>query len=210
MTSYAINVISHPQFRTTHHFMYEVRSTVSDLTSSVPLSSHAPYRWYQSHCINDLISSISVTSHSLYLWHNIHYVWHHNTLCWWRNTGHMYDIFCTANDIAPTLSHQTRLSTMSHPLRAWQHSPSIRHLTHCIYVFTPTPLSYHLLLCDIIPTFCVTSYELYITSHPILVSSQYCTYEITDSIYENTTSMRATYTLTCDITATIWFITPTV
>ena len=107
----------------------------------------------------------------------------------------MYDIFCTADDIAPTLSHQTRIFTMSHPLRAWQHIPCIRHHTHCNSVITPSPLTSHPLLYDIIPTFCVTSYELYTTSHPILMPSHYCTYDITDSIYETTSSMRATYTL---------------
>ena len=72
MTSYALYVTSHPQFRTSHHFMYEIRSTLSDLTSNVSLSSHPPYRWYHSHYMYDLTSRISVTSHPLYLWHSIH------------------------------------------------------------------------------------------------------------------------------------------
>ena len=38
ITSYALQVTSHPQFRTSHHFMYEIRSTLSDVTSSEPLS----------------------------------------------------------------------------------------------------------------------------------------------------------------------------
>ena len=42
MTSYALHVTSHPQFRTSHHFMYDIRSTLSDLTSTVSLSSHPP------------------------------------------------------------------------------------------------------------------------------------------------------------------------
>ena len=107
----------------------------------------------------------------------------------------MYDILCTADDNAPTLSHQTTAFMMSHPLQAGQHSPCIRHNTHYIYVITPSPLTSHTLLYDIKPTFCVTSYELYITSHPILMSSHYSTYDITASIYETTSSMRATYTL---------------
>ena len=71
MTSYALHVISHPQFRTSHHFMYDIRSNLSDLTSTVSLSSHPPYWWYHSHYMYDLTSSISVTSHPLYLWPNI-------------------------------------------------------------------------------------------------------------------------------------------
>ena len=129
----------------------------------------------------------------------------------------MRDILCTADDIAYTLSHQTTVFMMLDPLQAWQHSPCIRHRTHCICVITPSPLTPHTFLCDITPTFCVTSYELYITSHPILVSSHYCTYDITASIYETTSSMRATYTLNtwhhshylCHHTDSIDNITPT-
>ena len=72
MTSYAIHVTSHPQFRTSHHFMYDIRSPLSNLTSTVSLSPHQPYQWYHSPYMYDLTSSISVTSHPLYLWHNIH------------------------------------------------------------------------------------------------------------------------------------------
>ena len=107
----------------------------------------------------------------------------------------MYDILCTAGDNAPTLSHQTTVFMMSHPLQAGQHSPSIRHRTDSMYVITPSPLTSHPLLYDITPTFCVTSYKLYITSHPILVSPYYCAYDIKASIYETTSNTRATYTL---------------
>ena len=162
MTSYALHVTSHPQFRTSHHFIYQIRSTLSDLTSSIPLSSHSPYQWYHSHYMYDVTSSISVTSRPLSLWHNIHYVLHRNTLCWWRDTGHMYDILCAADDNAPALSHETTVFMMSHPLQAWQHSPCIRHRTHCLYVIRPSTLTSHSLLCDITLTFWVTSYEQYI------------------------------------------------
>ena len=65
MTSYALPM-------TSHHFMYDIRSTLSDLTSCVSLSSHPPYRWYYSHYMYDITSNIYVISHSLYLWHNTH------------------------------------------------------------------------------------------------------------------------------------------
>ena len=72
MTSYALHVTSHPQFRTSHLFIYDIRSTISDHTSTVSLSLNPPYRWYHSQYMCDLTSSRSVTSHPLYLWHNIH------------------------------------------------------------------------------------------------------------------------------------------
>ena len=129
----------------------------------------------------------------------------------------MYDIPCTADDNAHTLSHQTTVFMMSHTLKAWKHSPCIRHRTHFMYVIRPSTLTSHTLLYDITPTFCVTSYELFITSHPILMSSHYSTYDITASIYETTSRMRATYTVNmwhhshylCHQTHCIDIITPT-
>ena len=129
----------------------------------------------------------------------------------------MYDILCTGDENPPSLSHQTTVLMMSHPLQAWQHSPCIRHHTHWFYVITPSPLTSYPLLYDITATFCLTSNELYITSHPILVSSHYCTYDITASIYETTFRMRATFTLNmwhhshylCHHTHCIDNITPT-
>ena len=129
----------------------------------------------------------------------------------------MYDILCTADDNAPTLSHQTTVFMMSYPLQEGQHSPCIRHRTHWFCVITVSPLTSHPLLYDITPTFCVTSYNLYISLHPILISSHYCTYDITASIYETTSSMGATYTLNmwhhshylCHHTHCIDNITPT-
>ena len=107
----------------------------------------------------------------------------------------MYDILCTANDIASTLSHQTTEFMRSHPLQAWHHSPCIGHHTHCTFVITTSPLILHPLLYDITPTFCVRLYSLNISWHPILMSSHYCTDDITNSTSETTTSMRVTYTL---------------
>ena len=107
----------------------------------------------------------------------------------------MYDMLCTANDNTTTLSHQTRVLMISHPLQAGQHSPCISHCTHCIYVITPSQLTSQQLLCDITTNFCVTSYELYITSYLILMSSHYSTYNIPASIYETTSSILAIYKL---------------
>ena len=129
----------------------------------------------------------------------------------------MYNILCTVEDNAPILSHQITVFMISRPLQAGQHSPWFRHHTHSIYVIIPSPLTSHALLKDITPTFCVTSYELNITSHAILMSSHYSTYDIAASIYETTSRMRATYTLNmwyhryylCHHTHCIDNITPT-
>ena len=78
------------------------------------------------------------------------------------------------------------LQKMSHPLyhtkrqSLWLHihfrhdiTSCIIQRTNCIFVITISPRISHPLLCDIIPTICLTSYALYITSYPILMSSHY-------------------------------------
>ena len=43
MTSDLLAMTSHPLFRKSHHFMYDIKSMVSDLTSTASGSSHPPY-----------------------------------------------------------------------------------------------------------------------------------------------------------------------
>ena len=74
--------------------------------------------------------------------------------------SHMCDILCTADDLAYTLSHQTTVFMISHPLQASHNTPCIRHCTPCKFVITTSPLISHQLLNDITPTFCVTYYSL--------------------------------------------------
>ena len=123
ITSNLLSMTSYPLFRTSHHFMYDIKSTVSVLTSTASVSSHPTYRWHHSHNMEGITCSISLISYPLCFWQNIHYVLHHNTLCWCHHPRHMFDILCTADDIAPTLSQQTTLFMISHPLHASQHTP---------------------------------------------------------------------------------------
>ena len=159
----------------------------------------------------DITYSIHVTFYTLYLWHHIHYVWQHNTVCCWYHTRHMHDIICITDDITSTLSHQTTVFMMSHPLQAWHHTPCIRHRTNCIFVITPSPLISHPLLYDITPTISVTSYALYVTSYPHLMSSHYSTYDSTTLTYETTSSMQfKIYTIPVTSQPLLCVITPTV
>ena len=101
----------------------------------------------------------------------------------------MFDILCTADDIASTLSTPNNaIYDVTSTSRITSH-PNIRHCTHCIFVITTYPLISHPHLSDKTPTFCGTSYALYRTSHPIIISSLYCTYDISTSNYETTSSM---------------------
>ena len=159
---------------------------------------------------------VSVTSHPLYLWHNttkyditalcvddatlgicmtsfalqmtMHPLYHTKPQYLWCHIHLRYDTTAPVLDIAPTVS-------VSSNRLHW-------HLTHFC-------MTSHSLLCDTIWTI----YNI----NPILMSSHYCTYDITASIYENISSMWATYTLNmwhhshylCHHTHSIDYITPT-
>ena len=99
----------------------------------------------------------------------------------------------------------------SHRLQACHHTPCIRHHTNCIFAITTSPLISHPLFIDIIPTICVTSCVLYITSHPILMSSHYSTYDCRNLTYETTYSMQSKiYTIHVTSQSLVCVITPTV
>ena len=152
------------------------------ITPTLSMISQPPYIWYHIRYTCDILPTI-------YIWYHIHYVWQHNTVCCWYHTQNMCDIICTTDDITYTLTHQTTVFMMSHTLRAWHHNHSFRHRTHCVFVITTSPLISYPILYDIIPTICVTSYALYITSYQLLMSLHFCTYDITATIYETTSNM---------------------
>ena len=109
---------------------------------------------------------------------------------WLHHTRHMFATICATQDVTSTLSHQATIFMTSHPLQEWHHTCCIRHCTNSIFVITTSPLLSHWLLYEVTPTFCVTSYELYITSHLIIMSLHDCTYDSTHLTYETTSSMQ--------------------
>ena len=99
----------------------------------------------------------------------------------------------------------------SHPLQAWHHTPCVRHRTNCIFVITASPLISNPLLYEITPTISVTSYALYTTSYPLLMSSHYFTNDSTSLTYEATSSMQfKIYTIHVTSQSVVCVITPTV
>ena len=175
VASCALYKTSHPHFLASNHHFEDITPTVLHIVSLVSVSSHQLYRWYHSHYVYDIAYSIGETYCPLYWWHRITYVWYHKPVGWLCNTRSMYDIICPTEDVTSTLSKQATIFMTSHPLQAWHHTPCIRHRTNCIFVITTSPLISHPLLYDITPTICVTTYALYITSYPQLMSSHYST-----------------------------------
>ena len=79
MTTDLLSMTLYPLFRTSHHFMYEIKSTASVLTSTASVltstasvSQHPTYRWHHSHYKEGITCSISVISYPLRFWQNIH------------------------------------------------------------------------------------------------------------------------------------------
>ena len=165
-------------------------------SSPLYLASRPLYLCHHNHPIDDITATIWMVSHPVYMWHRTPYIYDIISSKYDITTLYVDDatlsIYVTSFPLqmtSYTLSPQTIGFMMSHPLRAWHYTPCIRHCTHCIFVITTSPLISHPLFNDITATFCVTSYALYITSHPILMSLHYSIYDITVSIYETPCSM---------------------
>ena len=209
VASFALYKTSHPHFLTSNHHFEYVTPTILDIVSTVSVPSRQIYRWYHRHYMYDITFSVYETFCPLYLWHHTHYAWQHNPVCWLYQTRHMYDIICAPEDVTSALTHQATIFMTSHPLQAWHHTPCIRHRTNCIFVITTSSLISHPLLYDI-PTICVTSYALYITSYPLLMSSHYCICDSTTLTYETTFSTQfKIYTIQVTSQSLVCVITPT-
>ena len=72
MTSDLLSMTSYPLFRTSNHFMYDIKSTVSVLTTTAFVSSHPNYQWHHSHYMEGITCSIYVITYPLCFWQNIH------------------------------------------------------------------------------------------------------------------------------------------
>ena len=173
-----------------HHTTLCMTSYLLYLTSS-PL-----HLCHHTHPIDDITATICMVSHPVYLWHHIPYI---------------YDIISTKYDITTLCVDDTTLDTcltclalqmISHPLYhtkpqyLWCHINFRHYITPPVSDIEPSvslssqPLHWyhtHFWMTSHPPS--VRSYALYITSHPILMSSHYCTYDITTSIFETTSSM---------------------
>ena len=206
MAQYALYMTFHPWFMTLQHSIHDIKAIISHLTliisestSTVSLSSHPDYGSHKA-IVGMVTQPQYVWHHMNYIWHHVHSLWYHTTLWYYTHCIHVIKpripvITCTVSgrllivywlyhSIKPNHSVYDVTSTSgmtSHPL--------YQICIHCIFVIKTSPLISHPLLNDITPSFCVTSYALYRTSHPILMSSQYCTYDITASIYETISSM---------------------
>ena len=150
MTSYALQVTSHPQFRTSHHFM---------MSGPLYLTSLPLYLCHHTHPVDDITATIWMNSHSVYLWHHIHYIYY--------RVSNKYDIttLCVHDaTLSICMTNFALQSTMpplyqTKPQYLWCHI----HFRH----YKTAPVS------DIAPTVSISSHSLHwhvshfcITLHP--------------------------------------------
>ena len=146
MAQYALYMTSHPRFMTSQHPTHAIKAIIShltpiisDSTSTVSLSSHPDYRSYNPHCMYDNQPQY-VWHHMTYIWHPIQSLWYYTTL-WHHNHG-IHVIIPRVPVIA---------STVAGPLLI------VYSLYHTYY------------MCNMKPTTCMTSQELYMTSHSLFI-----------------------------------------
>ena len=155
--------------------------------------------------------SVSVWSHPLYWWYNTLYLWHY-IYC-------IYGTIYTVYDISPTIYVITTLYSLHQSYYISPHTNYIWQHIHCITVI-PLRLLIIQPLCiyDNTATICMTSYELHVTSHPLLMISHhamtshplYSCHDTEDTCHPNHCSWTITYSVLiipnlrmCDMKATI-------
>ena len=160
---------SHPRFMTSQHsiqyisLLYLIKLNISDNTSPVSLSSYPDYRSNNPHCMYDNTNTICMISYE-YIWHHIHSLWYHTTL-WY-----------------------------SHTLYSCHHTQDTCHRIHCSWA-----ISYILLIRARLQnvwyqtTICMTSYEFYVISQPLLLTSKDCIHDITSTIFLNPDPLYPTW-----------------
>ena len=174
MTASPLYLTSHPLFLTSrtlylcnHTHCYNITATLCMISDTVCMLHTRHYIYdiistmydNKTLCVVDTTLGICVTSFALLM--ISHPLYHTKPRFLGCPIHFRHDITATVSDTPPSVS----LSSQPH------------------FVIT-YPLFY-----DIIPTLCVTPYALHITLYQLLISSHYCTYNITASIYETSSSM---------------------
>ena len=117
------------------HCIHEITPTISDIASTVSVSSIPVYQLYH--------TTLCMTSHTLYVWHYIQHAWHHTNTLWYH----------------------TPICITSHPVYLWHHSQYIWYHPYCFHGKTMTIPDISPIIFDITATPSVLSYPLYGCHH---------------------------------------------
>ena len=158
MAQYALYTTSHPCFMTSNHSTQDIKDTLSHIT---PI-------------ISDSSSTVSVSSHPDYWSYNAHCMYITATI---GMTSH--ELYMTSHPFF-MISHH---SLTSQPLYSCHHTQYIWHHIHCGCLITHSVFIIAHLFYVWHQTHSMTSYEFYMTSHPLTMISQDYIHDITSTLF---------------------------
>ena len=177
MAQYALYMTSHPRFMTWQHSIHYI-SQLYLISNWLYLTALPLYLCHHTQIINH-------TTPIVYMITQAQYVWHH------MNT---YDITSTLQDMTPRYVIHTQCIHVITP-RIPVIASTVAELLLTVYWL------YHICnMSDIKPTICMTSYEFYVTSQKLFITSQDYAWHHIHCIWHDITA-------TCDITATLYDFT---
>ena len=155
------------------HCTHDITPTISDIASTVSVSSQPLYWWSLTNCMYDITPTLCMTSYALYVTSHPLFMISHRCSHHITSTG-----FMTSHTLYMT-SH------------TWQHKRYIGHLTHYIWHTSTVSVSsnpvyqwYHShSLDDIIHTICMASYSVCMALHEPFMTSHPYMYDITPSMF---------------------------
>ena len=177
VAQYALYMTTHPWFMTSQHSTHDIKDIISHITliisnstSTVSLSSHPDYRWYNPHCIYDKTATICMTSYELHMTsHPLFMISHH------AMTSH------------PLYSCHHTLDTSHHIHCSWTITYSVLIIQHLLYVWHETHYMH-----DIRGIL----YDITLTLYDVRILYTWCHIDSfndsTPTLYDITYSIRAT------------------
>ena len=190
MTSDLLYMTSLPPFRASHHFLYDINSTVSDLTSTVSVSSHSFCWWYHNNCTSVITSAII---------HDIISIVYDMTATVWQHNRCIHDIIVSTYDITSRVYDiSSPIPVTSQTLGLRIHVNNILEQTHGAKTVQPLYLKSqppYVHLCD--KTHCINdiTHTVFMTWHLLyLWPSMHCIWHLTHDLWHhNPLSITSVY-----------------
>ena len=154
MPSYALYMMSYPQFMTTILNIYDIPCTVFRTSHALYMTCHL----------------LCMISQSLYVWQHTFYLWHH--------TQYIYRIISNIYDTTSILLSLQHNYTWHLTHYNWPHVHCICVITSTLSMISqPINVWYHIqYLYDVLSTIFITSYPLFMTSQHCVLMTPHSAY----------------------------------
>ena len=181
MAQYELYMPSHPRFMTSQHSIHYI-SLLYLISNWLYLTALPLYLCHHTQIINNTTPIVLMITQAQYVWH------HMNT----------YDITSTLYDITSHYDIHTHCIHVTTP-RIRVIASTVPELLLTIYWL------YHICnMCDVKPSVCTTSYEFYVTSQQLFMTSQACISDIKSTLFMTSSHCIWHHIQSaCDLTATV-------